>query len=892
MCEFFKKYFDWFIIIAGVFALVYNLFRDDCFSKGLCIAAALLWIWYIANATILWFCNRPKFDWHMRYGHFMRKVIVVVVLSPMAIATLYLCLGNNYSTKNIVYDDNLYTFSPIDTDTLGTVSVELLKDSLYHKTHNLTIIKDSLVVQQNKISPRSVGEQKDPSMFWAVYYHFIDPGNQHMTTSRSGRGWSGLIAILGVFLLNGLLVSSIVNLIESRREKWLKGEVKYGITLGRKPHYVIVGGNNVVAGIVRQIFEKEEMPANQKENADAEGNKKDTNASKIEYIVIQTAREVESFRRELFSTLSPKEQQRIIIYYGNRTSSVDIADLCVKKASEVYILGEDARGDDRESYHDTMNMECLRLLSDALGGCSKFHKDNKLSCRVMFEYQTSFNILQVTDIDGDKIDFKPFNYYEMWAQKVLVCKALNSNEQHTYLPLEGFNGIHAGDKKFVHMVVVGMSRMGTAMAIEAAHLAHFPNFESGKIRTRITFIDAEMEQNKLFFMGRFKEMFAVARYRDITTATLGMYADEKTYKWNNPLEDVTLRSPYYGDYLGKDFVDIEWEFINGSVENPNIQQYLSDAASNADAKLTIAICLPENSKAIAAAAYMPDSVYASKSTQQVLVYQRLNNELVKQVNLSKRYEGKLQAFGMVRECYDSSLINISDVLSNDVDNAYKQYDWKAKIQRYKDRGLIEDDYQSLSDYIYRENTAENKAFIKQLCDEWMKVHVAESQYKRVEAQLKVLHKQLEVYKKPAEYTAQAGGKSKTAKMWSNQYNVLSMWTKYRCVTMDGKPFDPMKYDFTEEMLAVLSKVEHNRWVVEQLLLRYRPMTIEEQSASKIENLYASAFTKSEWKKKFVHLDICSNDVLDKIDFNISQLDRELIKVLPQAYRAYQSTSEQ
>ena len=102
MCECFKKYFDLFIIIAGVLALVYNLFRDDCFSKALCIAAALFWICYIANAAILWCCNRPKFDWHMRYGHFMRKVIVVVVLSPMAIATLYLCFGNNYSTKNIV----------------------------------------------------------------------------------------------------------------------------------------------------------------------------------------------------------------------------------------------------------------------------------------------------------------------------------------------------------------------------------------------------------------------------------------------------------------------------------------------------------------------------------------------------------------------------------------------------------------------------------------------------------------------------------------------------------------------------------------------------------------------------------------------------------------------
>ena len=884
--NFCKRYIDWFIIICGVAALVYNLFRDDCFSKGLCIAAALFWICYIANAAILWCRNRPKFDWHMRYGHFMRKVIVVVVLSPMAIATLYLCLGNNYSTKNIVYDDNLYTYSPIDADTLGTVSVELLKDSLYHKTHNLTIIKDSLVVQQNKISPRSVGEQKDPSMFWAVYYHFIDPGNQHMTTSSSGRGWSGLIAILGVFLLNGLLVSSIVNLIESRREKWLKGEVKYGITLRKKPHYVIVGGNNVVAGIVRQIFEKEKKLANKIENADAEGNIK-----KTEYIVIQTARDVENFRRELFSTLSPQEQQRIIIYYGNRASSVDIADLCVDKAREVYILGEDVRGDDRESYHDTMNMECLRLLSEALRECGKFHKDNKLSCRVMFEYQTSFNILQVTDVNKEKINFKPFNYYEMWAQKVLVCKELNSDAKPIYLPLEGFDGIQANDNNFVHLVVVGMSRMGTAMAIEAAHLAHYPNFEPNKIRTRITFIDAEMEQNKLFFMGRFKEMFAVARYRDITTPTPGMYVDIEKCKWNNPLEDVQLRSPYCGDYLGKDFIDVEWEFINGSVENPDIQQYLADAASNPNAKLTIAICLPENSRSIAAAAYMPDRVYNSKSTHQVLVYQRLNDELVKQVNLSKRYAGKLRAFGMARDCYDSSLIDISDRISQHVNRAYDQYAWNAKIERHADQGLIADDYHSMSGKNYHDNTEVNRANIKQLCDEWMKEHATEPVYDNVMESLKELRVKLQAYKIPEENRHDTIGKSETAKMWSNQYNVLTMWTKFRCVTTNGKQFDPLKGDFTDVMLAQLGPTEHNRWVVEQLLLRYRPLTEEEQKLCKVDNPYASTLAKDKKKEKFAHLDICSNDVLNKIDYNMSQLDKKLIEILPQAYREYKQSTD-
>ena len=112
-------------------------------------------------------------------------------------------------------------------------------------------------------------------------------------------------------------------------------------------------------------------------------------------------------------------------------------------------------------------------------------------------------------------------------------------------------------------------------------------------------------------MSRFKEMFSLACYRDVTYATEDIYNDLETYPWVNPIEEISCKSPYYkNDHLGKDFIDIEWEFINGSIENPNIQQYFADAASNTTAKLTIAICLPENSRAIAAATYLPDSVYS------------------------------------------------------------------------------------------------------------------------------------------------------------------------------------------------------------------------------------------------------------------------------------------
>jgi hypothetical protein len=114
-----------------------------------------------------------------------------------------------------------------------------------------------------------------------------------------------------------------------------------------------------------------------------------------------------------------------------------------------------------------------------------------------------------------------------------------------------------------------------------------------------------------------------------------------------------------------------------------------------------------------------------------------------------------------------------------------------------------------------------------------------------------------------------------------------MWTKYRCVTItDGELFNPLQTSFDKVMLDELGKVEHNRWVVEQLLLRYRPLTQREQTGAKVETLCSSSAKKNVLKKNFAHLDICSNAVLDKVDYKMSELDKKLIAVLPGEYRKY------
>lgn len=52
------------------------------------------------------------------------------------------------------------------------------------------------------------------------------------------------------------------------------------------------------------------------------------------------------------------------------------------------------------------------------------------------------------------------------------------------------------------------------------------------------------------------------------------------------------------------------------------------------------------------------------------------------------------------------------------------------------------------------------------------------------------------------------------------------------------------------------------------------------------SLYDSALKKGLYKIQVTHLNICSNQKLNKIDYKILHMDKELIAVLPSAYKQY------
>lgn len=745
------KHIERLTIYVGVFTLVLSLFGIDCiYLIGL---ASVLFIVYVSYAFYLW-KQRPKFDWHLINGHFLKKVVAFVLLVPSFITSGFLIYNSvfrgeiAYSPKNLVYDENLYT---IDTIRL---TKDRLKDTTYLIKCNLTKLNDSTAVQKCKIPDPGISVQTSPSIFWTVYYHFIDPGNQHMTTSQSGRGWSALIAILGVFLLNGLLVSSIIGWIDSRKEKWLKGEIKYRGFLHKYKHYVIIGGNDMTFGIVRQIMPNNDMPNND-----------------MPYILIQTTRDVEEFRRELFSMLTEQQQQHIIIYYGSRTSETELMELCLQQAIEVYILGEQTRTDDLEPYHDTVNMQCFDLINQLLQGGNSFKEP--IRCYVMFEYQTSFAAFQsssqsriIKTPDGkDLLSFIPFSPYENWAQTVLVNGNITipdkTNIPITYNNIDG-DGISYDSDKTAHIIIVGMSKMGTAMAIETAHLAHFPNFvRDNSKRTKITFIDKNAREESDFFMGRFPDLFKLCKWTDV---------DGKVHNWYAP-----TCNEY--QYFEKNFLDIEWEFRSGGVESKENREYIESCFNEKNTEIvTIAVCLPQPHQSLAAALYLPK--VAIHKANDIWVYQPQSGELLIDINKGakdakhiweKTTYRKLKPFGMLSLGFDAKL------LENDAIKYCSNF--------YKAKDALVNKFRQKSD---NENTC--------YWNHWDRKNVEEAVLSEIDLSL-----------------------GKLWAIWSNIYQVNTIEFKMRSLGLDFSKLDDTNI---KELFA---KVEHNRWNVEKLLMGYRPL---------------------------------------------------------------------
>lgn len=657
--------------------------------------------------------------------------------------------------------------------------------------------------------------------WWAVISQFTDPGNLPSAYGK-GRVIAFISAVSGIACLSGLLVSSIVNYLSRRSLKWKQGMIHYNRCF--KDYVVIIGCNEQTANIVKLSLKRKD----------------------VKYILIQTRQDVEKMRMRLDLDLDKNEEDRLVFYFAERTSREDIEALHLEKAKEIYILGEDVHADNEED-HDVFNISCLENISEYFKHV--ILKDKK-KVHVSLEYQSTFTAFKSTHIykSLDKnVEFLPFNIHAIWAKKILVDNFAivpvgkkGEVKVQNYIPIDSYDGIKADDDKTIHLVIVGMNQMGTALGVQTALLAHFPNAHRDKnLRTTITFIDDQAKKEGEYFRGRFATMFDLCRYRVVE---IGKDICGKK-EWYDPLsQDGDGRYKHLGE--NGNFMDIEWEFIQGNVASDEIRKYLVDVAQDKNKITTVAICFNHPQRSIAAALYLPEMVY--RRALQILVYQQNSFDLANKVadgeKVWKRYE-KLRPFGMIEgsyteDAFDNSMAKILHFLyANN----------KIGIRNHGDNQQVTYQYQEIEDISSYEEI--DFDFARKINNLWNQQGIVDK--------------------------------------LSNIDMVDSIPMKLRSL---GTTIDDIS-DFTSELkkgnnLELMAKAEHTRWLTERVTMNFRPLDNVEAEWLLFTNKDLDE-KKRKKEKKFrkeksrAHLDICSNTTLNEIDLGVHYNDIDVVCYIPQ-----------
>ena len=447
---------------------------------------------------------------------------------------------------------------------------------------------------------------QDKNLFGIEFYHLFTTGG--VDVLPSGPGW--INTVVGLALV-ALLTSIFTNFFVSVSQDYKDGRSDYKL----KDHIAFFGFDRTVPDLLKQMLDGRYASC---------------------YFLILTSGNVQDAYSRLAAVLDREQRRRVIVLNGEIASPEGIKRMHVDTAQEIHIFG-DAGG-------DTELMQCVKVIAASL---PEVEASKRIPCYVMFAGRSAFAVFQFADVGrkiGGKLAFFPFNRYELWAHKVFINRSLKPSDDG-WLPLEGTVGIGPDSKDHVHLVVAGMSPMGVAMGLEAALLGHYPNFRKhSDARTRITFIDSNVSEGMQALQARLEGMFQLCRWR---------YADGE-------VQSASWTMPHGAKHLGGDFMDIEWEFVKGSTDSPEVRSYLKEAAADKHTRLTVAICLPDSSASVAAAMALSREV--CDAAVQILVYQPERGSVVEALasgtTVSVSPYRKLRPFGMGAESFDLSLVDI------------------------------------------------------------------------------------------------------------------------------------------------------------------------------------------------------------------------------------------
>lgn len=636
-------------------------------------------------------------------------------------------------------------------------------------------------------------------------------------SSGAVHGWmliaSSITFIIGAFIFNGAIVGIIVNFIDQRVSNYKEGRTHYL----KSGHYIIMGYDDMVPSIISHIFEKRD---------DA-------------FILLLSAAESDNLRERLKKVFNQQQLNHIIINYGHRTSSDYYNDIHLEAAESVYVVGKR----DIPS-HDAINVECVDSICDYLEQPSIVSRPKRITC--VFEDLDTYAAFKTSEIFGRVgnlgIEFVPYNFYTGWAKQVFV-KQFHKDMDHpgkdiAYPAIYGKDIAVPGCSKYVHLVFVGTTNFAVAFAMEAANVLHFPNGE--KVKTRITFIDKNADEEKAEFIIRNRHFFEVQKY---------YYYDFSEGKDKEKEKQGARDEFVIFDEDGSNFLDVEFEFIKGDVFSKEIQNHICKWADEHNQKqyLSIFLAMANQRRNFVMGMNMPESVYVNEVP--LFIRQDRSDNFVSNLRSAdeKTRNGKGNTYYYLeggelktKTCLGGRYANIYPFGMNET--AYSADDKSlecAKLINYLYSTMLPPDY----------NKFQSLLVLSAMSDEQIRSDADE--YWR--------------------------GRSVALK-WSNLYNAYSLRIKLAMLrSMRGLRMDDDSADtrpLSDEEVKVLARLEHNRWNVEKLLMGFR-------KAHKDEDKYAveDEDMKMELKKnkdRFIHHDIRPFNQLDAVQ----ELDREFSRYIP------------
>lgn len=636
-------------------------------------------------------------------------------------------------------------------------------------------------------------------------------------SSGAVHGWmliaSSITFIIGAFIFNGAIVGIIVNFIDQRVSNYKEGRTHYL----KSGHYIIMGYDDMVPSIISHIFEKRD---------DA-------------FILLLSAAESDNLRERLKKVFNQQQLNHIIINYGHRTSSDYYNDIHLEAAESVYVVGKR----DFPS-HDAINVECVDSICDYLEQPSIVSRPKRITC--VFEDLDTYAAFKTSEIFGRVgnlgIEFVPYNFYTGWAKQVFV-KQFHKDMDHpgkdiAYPAIYGKDIAVPGCSKYVHLVFVGTTNFAVAFAMEAANVLHFPNGE--KVKTRITFIDKNADEEKAEFIIRNRHFFEVQKY---------YYYDFSEGKDKEKEKQGARDEFVIFDEDGSNFLDVEFEFIKGDVFSKEIQNHICKWADEHNQKqyLSIFLAMANQRRNFVMGMNMPESVYVNEVP--LFIRQDRSDNFVSNLRSAdeKTRNGKGNTYYYLeggelktKTCLGGRYANIYPFGMNET--AYSADDKSlecAKLINYLYSTMLPPDY----------NKFQSLLVLSAMSDEQIRSDADE--YWR--------------------------GRSVALK-WSNLYNAYSLRIKLAMLrSMRGLRMDDDSADtrpLSDEEVKVLARLEHNRWNVEKLLMGFR-------KAHKDEDKYAveDEDMKMELKKnkdRFIHHDIRPFNQLDAVQ----ELDREFSRYIP------------